>query len=554
MKYCRRSVVNALRSHGLLVVLFFWVTSAWSSDFESAKGEAIYRQGLLPSGALLRGEREAGMSIEGLKAACMTCHRPSGLGTTEGQIVVPPIIGKYLFRSHSTNVKDLSLPHVVGYRSTREPYTDETLAMAIREGRAPNGRSLNYLMPRFPLDNASMASLVAYLKNLGTQAVPGVTDDTLHFATIITPDANPVQRKAMLDVMERFFADKNSFIRGGQRPMHATREIEYRVSRRWQLHVWQLTGSPELWAQQLHAKLAAEPVFAVISGLGGRTWAPIHRFCEEAKLPCLLPNVELPVVAEGNFYPVYFSRGVLLEADLMASLLAEQMAGSSEQNLPQRLVQIYRSGDIGEAAAQAMGKAATTLGLKVENRPLSANATDHKDVAQALGQLTRGDALVLWLRPADLAALPPVMPPLASVVMSGTLADLERAPLPADWRLHTQMTYPFDLPEGRKVRMNFPLSWFKIKQIPLVAERVQTDTYIACGVLAETLTEMLDSFVRDYLVERFEVMLDHRLVNGYYPRLSLAPGQRFASKGGYIVRFADSAGPVLLPQGDWVTP
>ena len=203
-------------------------------------------------------------------------------------------------------------------------------------------------------------------------------------------------------------------------------------------------------------------------------------------MPCLLPNVELPVVAEGDFYPVYFSRGVLLEADLMASLLAEQMAGSSEQNLPQRLVQIYRSGDIGEAAAQAMGKAATTLGLKVENRPLSANATDHKDVAQALGQLTRGDALVLWLRPADLAALPPVMPPLASVVMSGTLADLERAPLPADWRLHTQMTYPFDLPEGRKVRMNFPLSWFKIKQIPLVAERVQTDTYIACGVLAET--------------------------------------------------------------------
>ena len=554
MKYWRRSVVNALRSHGLLVVLFFWMASAWSSDFESAKGEAIYRLGLLPSGALLRGEREAGMSIEGLKAACITCHRPSGLGTTEGRIVVPPIIGKYLFRSHSTNVKDLSLPHVVGYRSTREPYTDETLALAIREGRAPNGRPLNYLMPRFQLDNASMASLVAYLKNLGTQAVPGVTDDTLHFATIITPDANPVQRKAMLEVMERFFADKNSFIRGGQRPMHATREIEYRVSRRWQLHVWQLTGSPELWAQQLHAKLAAEPVFAVISGLGGRTWAPIHRFCEEAKLPCLLPNVELPVVAEGDFYPVYFSRGVLLEADLMASLLAEQMAGSSEQNLPQRLVQIYRSGDIGEAAAQAMEKAATTLGLKVENRPLSANATDHKDVAQALGQLTRGDALVLWLRPADLAALPPVMPPLASVVMSGTLADLERAPLPADWRLHTQMTYPFDLPEGRKVRMNFPLSWFKIKQIPLVAERVQTDTYIACGVLAETLTEMLDSFVRDYLVERFEVMLDHRLVNGYYPRLSLAPGQRFASKGGYIVRFADSAGPVLLPQGDWVTP
>jgi hypothetical protein len=102
--------------------------------------------------------------------------------------------------------------------------------------------------------------------------------------------------------------------------------------------------------------------------------------------------------------------------------------------------------------------------------------------------------------------------------------------------------------------MNFPLVWFKIKQIPVVAERVQTDTYVACGILAETLNEMLDSFVRDYLVERVEVMLGHRMVNGYYPRLSLAPGQRFASKGGYIVRFADGDGTALLADGDWTTP
>jgi hypothetical protein len=27
-------------------------------------------------------------------------------------------------------------------------------------------------------------------------------------------------------------------------------------------------------------------------------------------------------------------------------------------------------------------------------------------------------------------------------------------------------------------------------------------------------------------------MLEHRLVTGYYPRLALAPNQRFASKGG----------------------
>lgn len=550
--------MSALFYRGLLTLMLAWAVPAWSADADSAIGEAIYRQGVLPSGAVLRGEREAGVSVEGVGAACLTCHRSSGLGTTEGRIVVPPIIGKYLFRAHSTNVRDMSLPHVAGYRSTREPYTDSSLAQAIREGRAPNGRALNYLMPRYAFDDATMASLTAYLKRLSAAAVPGVSDDTLHFATIVTPDADPTQRKGMLDVLERFFADKNAFIRGGLRPMQASREIEYRVSRRWQLHVWQLTGEPDQWEQQLRTRLAAEPVFAVISGLAGRTWAPVHRFCEAVKLPCLLPNVDLPVVAEGDFYPVYFSRGVLLEADLMAGRLTranfENTGQASDSPRLQRVVQIFRRGDVGEAAAGALGVAATAAGLKVESRPLRAEPASREDVAAALHGLDRGDALVLWLRPADLASLPPGMPTLSTAIVSGTLGGLEQAPLPTAWRSQARMTYPVDLPESRKVRMNFPLGWFKIKQIAVVAERVQSDTYVACGILAETLTDMLDSFVRDYLVERVEVMLGHRQVNGYYPRLSLAPGQRFASKGGYVVRFSSTSGTTLVSDGEWTAP
>jgi hypothetical protein len=230
------------------------------------------------------------------------------------------------------------------------------------------------------------------------------------------------------------------------------------------------------------------------------------------------------------------------------------MAGSADRPVIRRLVQIYRQGDIGVAAAHSLEASAKAQGLKVESRPLPVETRDHQDVAHALGDLGRGDALVLWLRPADLAALPREMPMLQSAILSGILGGLENAPLPAAWHSQARMTYPFDLPEGRKVRMNFPLAWFKIKQIPVVSERVQTDTYIACGILAETLTDMLDSFVRDYLVERVEVMLGHRLVNGYYPRLSLAPGQRFASKGGYIVRFAEPVGTALVADGDWSTP
>ena len=73
-------------------------------------------------------------------------------------------------------------------------------------------------------------------------------------------------------------------------------------------------------------------------------------------------------------------------------------------------------------------------------------------------------------------------------------------------------------------------------------------------MLVETLASMLDEFVRDFLLERVEVMLDSRIVNGYYTRLGLAPGQRFASKGGYLVRFLDPTGPRIAADGDWLTP
>jgi hypothetical protein len=65
---------------------------------------------------------------------------------------------------------------------------------------------------------------------------------------------------------------------------------------------------------------------------------------------------------------------------------------------------------------------------------------------------------------------------------------------------------------------------------------------------------MLDVFQRDLLLERLEVMLPIRLVAGYYPHLTLAQGQRFAVRGGYITRFADATSNRLIADGDYTVP
>jgi len=47
-------------------------------------GESIYRFGALPGGKPLRGERESGVTVEGASAACVNCHRRSGLVRPKG--------------------------------------------------------------------------------------------------------------------------------------------------------------------------------------------------------------------------------------------------------------------------------------------------------------------------------------------------------------------------------------------------------------------------------------------------------------------------------------
>jgi hypothetical protein len=421
------------------------------------------------------------------------------------------------------------------------------LARAIREGIDPDGRSFDYLMPRYALDETSMSATIAYLQHLARGPVPGVGGETIDFATIITPDADPTERQGMLDVLGHCFGANEASRPGETSPQRAP-GMRNPGGRSWRLHVWQLTGPAEGWGQQLRQQFAAQPVFAVVSGLGRKNWAPVHRFCQEQSLPCLLPNVDLPVVAEGDFYPLYFSKGVLLEAQIIATHLQPQ-TGSA----PRHVIQVFRADDIGSAGAAALEQASATAALKWHDHALKPGAPA-SELSRVLNEADPKDAIVLWLRPEDLRGLPDTPPPVAAVFISGLMADLEQAPLPAAWRRVARMSYPLELPTLRALGMGFAQGWFTFYRIPVVAERVQTDTYLACEILAEAAGHMANNWIPDRLLELVEIELDHRLVNGYYPRLGLASGQRFASKGGYLARFEGASGTRLMADSDWIVP
>lgn len=541
-----------------LVLLGLLAAAGRAAEPAANVGESIYRNGLLGSGAQLEGVRQGGVAVKGAAAACVNCHQRSGLGTYEGYndaITIPPITGLYLFHARSATTAEPILPYVEWMHGNRNPYTEETLARAIREGLDSQGRSLHYLMPRYELNDADMAALIGFLKSLDVQHVPGVTDAVLHFATVITPDADPVKRRGMLDVMEKYFAEKNRFPIGNSRNMRSSGKTEYAKSmfmshRLWQLHVWELTGPASTWQSQLERRFAEQPVLAAVSGLGGSNWVPVHEFCEKAQLPCLFPNVDVPVDDSRAFYSLYFSKGVLLEAELIAKAVSGPVPGGARVTVQQ----IYRAGDSGEAAATALAAALKHRGIEVHGHALQAGGQG-QGVSQALRSASDASVLVLWLRPDDLAALGDASAAPASVFVSGLMGGLERSPLPPAWRSRVKMAYPFDLPDRRDLRLRYPLSWFSIQHIPVVDEQVQANTYLACGLLAETLSHMADNLNQPYLVELLQTSIERRLINtGYFPHMVLGWNQHFVSKGGYIVHFADAGGAGLVADSEWVVP
>jgi hypothetical protein len=413
------------------------------------------------------------------------------------------------------------------------------------------GRTLSYLMPRFDLNDADMAALIAYLRRMDLRPASGLRDGSLHLATIITPDTDPAQRQAMLGVLRQFFTDRNARQLPDAPRMLTSGKTAYsksmfRMHPNWELHVWELSGPASGWRQQLEKYLQREPVFAVLSGLGGPNWEPVHAFCEAAALPCLFPNVELPVDQVTGNYTLYFSRGVLLEAELMAGSVL------SAQPRPQSVLQVYRAGDVGEAAAARAAAVLQAQGVPVRSLVLPAQADPQSLRAQLA--TAEQEVLLLWLRPADLASLPPLPAQRPQVYLSGLMGGLENSPLPSDWRSNSHMAYPFDLPQARRVRVDFALGWMALRKIPMADVQLQADTYLACGLLSETLNHLADNLDRDYLIERVQAMLEHRIMTGYYPHLALANGQHFASKGGYMVRFADGTGPRLVAEGEWQVP
>jgi hypothetical protein len=96
--------------------------------------------------------------------------------------------------------------------------------------------------------------------------------------------------------------------------------------------------------------------------------------------------------------------------------------------------------------------------------------------------------------------------------------------------------------------------WLHSKGIAITDEAVQMNTLFAMTVVSDALGHIMDSFSRDFFIERVEHAVAQTPTPSFYPGVSLGPGQRFAAKGSALVTVQDGDTPQLKPLSGWIVP
>jgi hypothetical protein len=211
---------------------------------------------------------------------------------------------------------------------------------------------------------------------------------------------------------------------------------------------------------------------------------------------------------------MYYSAGVELEAGVMARSIPKAA----------RVGQVSRAGTVGAAGAARLAALRDAAAL------------------DPAGQVPDGiDTVVLWLG-AEEAGAWARRAGKRSVWISGTAAG-PRPPAVAG----AKIVQPFALADELKARRLRFDAWARARKIEVSDLRIQEQTLFAVQLVAHALFHMHDDLDQEYLMELVEHANAMAPFSASYGRLSFGTGQRFLSKGAWVIPGSGGA-------PEWVVP
>ena len=495
---------------------------------QERRGKQIYLRGDSPSGKeILAYLGEASLEVPGSAMACANCHGLGGQGKPEGGVTPSNITWEAL-------TKPYGVTHPGG--RTHPPYTERALELAITRGLDPAGNKLLNVMPRYQMSPDDLADLVAYLKRLGKDRDPGVTENSITVGTILPSRADLAGvGQAVRAVMTAYFEEVNS--QGGI------------YNRKIELKFVETADTPQATSAKVKRFIQDEQVFAMTGAFIAGA---------DKELAALMGDSEVPLVGPLTLYPqvghplnrqvFYLFSGIEEQARALVNFASQQSAGkkagvlivSPEDEMPNRVAEAVKDQCRKDGCDQPQTYSYQRASFDAAAFAKKLSQADSKSVVFFLG--TGEEALAL-MKEADKLGWSP------SLYLPGAAAG----------------NGIFDAPQSfsRKIFLSFPTSpadqtaegagEFRALAakhgLPARHLATQLSAYSAAKILVEALKRAGREVSREKLIEALEGLNGY--VTGLTPAVTYGPNRRIGAMGAYVVTI-DLEKKEFVPASSWV--
>jgi ABC-type branched-subunit amino acid transport system substrate-binding protein len=492
------------------------------------RGKQIYVLGTSVSGKdIFAYVGEGSIEVPASAMACASCHGLDGQGKPEGGVSPSNLSWEAL-------TKPYGLAHADGRR--HPAYTERGLELAITRGVDPAGNHLLNVMPRYQMAKEDLADLIAYLKVLGKDRDPGISETKIVIGGVVpATGALGEMGQAVRALTTAYFDEVNS--QGGI------------YNRRVELKFVETGETPAVTRANVERLLKDDQVFAMTAAFMAGSEKEIAVLVAQQEVPLvgpftLFPQTDFPL----NRQVFYLLSGVDGQTRALVNFVAAKPEFKNSG-----LAVIYPRSEINQSIFTSIKDQSAKAGL---NSPTVRDyAPGSFAAAEAVKQLKEFDSgkllfflgsteeLVSLLREAEKVNwFPNILTTGASVG-----SEILSAPVAFDGKIFlTFPTSPADQsPEGLR---EFRALAEKYK-LPSRHAAAQISAFSAARILTEALKRVGKDLSREKLIQTLEGLYEYQ--TGLTPAITFGPNRRIGAAGSYVVTI-DLKQKQFVPASGWI--
>ncbi|MDQ1558323.1 MAG: hypothetical protein QOD32_1383 [Pyrinomonadaceae bacterium] len=499
---------------------------------EEKRGKQIYLRGTSASGREITAYLgEASLEVPASSLTCAGCHGADGQGKPEGGVTPSNLVW-------DTLTKPYGVTHASGRK--HPPYTERAVELALTRGLDPAGNRLLNVMPRYQMAREDMTDLIAYLKRLGTDRDPGVSEAGIRVGMLVPARAGALGEmgQAIKSVVSAYFEEVNS--QGGI----YNRKIELKFAE---------TGdTPAATVANAERLINNEQVFALSGSMIAGADKEVAALAQTAEVPLVGPfTLYPPVTASINRQVFYLLSGIDDQARALVVFAAQKFA-DDKATATARAAIIYQESELNAGVAASIEEQIKRAGWSA---PASVKYARGKfDATAVVRELSAKNVNTVFLigsgeDPRAFLAAAAAANWTPALYLPGALTAKDILDAPPTFKGKIFLSFPSVPSDVRPAGLEGLRALAAKYKLPQGHTAAQISAYVSAQLLVEGLKRAGRDLSREKLIGALEGLYEYD--TGLTPPLTYGPNRRVGAAGAYIVT-VETDKKQFAPASGWI--